>query len=449
MNYDPRAPDSYTHRLGRASEQQPCVAQQDIHNEFGLLLVKKGTAISAELATKMGEHSLDQPIDEALALENALSQQDLLAAFEALSAEHSDLRAITEQRGAKGLLDTLCLGQPLPRVLLQKLSIMQLQLPAQFEMSLLGAWLSALLALAAQWSNNAIHQTFSAALFRDLGLLHLDETVIIKKEPLSDEERRTLSVHPRVSRRILLELGGFSTEMLQAVEEHHEHPAGIGFPAGKTSASCSEMGQLLALADRLCHISTEQGHLSAAVPYLRTLISIYQLPIQQVAYRLLLTTEFENEQTQRQARNSQALSDETIERLVSIGAIFAFLVILQHRLQTLNLDDRGEFFAQRIEQGLTLLRTSGLASIDLISLLDELKNDISTELQDTELLELEFLHIVEHIYRVGARWCLKDTQQPTADKEAIGESLASIREVLKQCDSQSQLNNSLALTNFD
>ena len=437
MNYDSRAPDSYTQHLGRASEQQPCIAQQDVHNEFGLLLVKKGTAISTELARKMGEHTLDQPIDEALALENALSQQGLLVAFEALSAKHSDLRAITEQREAQGLLDTLCLGQPLPRVLLQKLSVMQLQLPAQFEVSLLGAWLSALLALASQWSSAVIQQTFTAALFRDLGLLHLDEAVVVKQTPLSDEERRTLSVHPRVSRRILLEVGGYCSEVLQAVAEHHEHPAGIGFPAGKTSASTSEMGQLLALADRLCRIGAEQGYLSSVVPYLHTSISIYQLPIQKIAYQLLLSTELEDNQPQNQTLDSQQLSDVAIERLVSIGAIFAFLVMLQHRLQLLSLDDRGEFFAQRIEQALTLLRTTGLASIDLISLLDELKSDVSAELRDTELIEQEFLHIAEHIYRVGARWCLKDALQPATEKQAIGESLASIHEILKQCSGDS------------
>ncbi|BFM17918.1 hypothetical protein R50073_41010 [Maricurvus nonylphenolicus] len=439
MKYNARAPDSYTRHLGRASEQQPCIAQQDIYNEFGLLLVKKGSRISTKLATKIGEHTLDQPIDEAIALEDALTPQDLLTAFQTLSTKHADLRAITEQREAQGLLDTLCLGQPIPRVLLQKLSVMQSQLPAQFEMSLLGAWLSALLTLAAQWPSTAIYQVFSAALFRDLGLLHLDETLVTKDTPLNAEEQRILGVHPRVSRSILLEAGGFSEEVLHAVAEHHEHPAGIGFPAGKTSNNTSQMGQLLALADRLCLISAEQGSLSAAIPYLRTSISIYQLPILQVAYRLLLATQFEDSPTQCQAGNSQQLSDEAIERLVSIGAIFAFLVILQHRLQELSLDARGESFAQRIDQALTLLHTSGLASIDLISLLDELKDEVSAELQDTELLEKEFLHIANHIYRVGARWCLKDTQQSKEDKQVISETLASIHDVLKQCSSHNML----------
>ena len=433
MTYDSRAPDSYTRRLGRVSEQQACIAREDVHNEFGLLLIKKGAPISPALAEKMGEHTLDQPIDEAIALENTLSQQDLLVAFNALATESADISAITEQRGAAGLLDTLCLAQPMPRVLMQKLSVMQLQLPAQFSASLFGAWLSALLALAAKWPSADIQQAFCAALFRDLGLLHIDESVVLNKSPLSKQDRRVLSVHPRVSQRILLDSGGYPKAVAQAIAEHHEHPAGIGYPAGKTSATTSKMGQLLALADLLCRIRLQRGSLVAAVPYLRTAISIYQLPIQQTAYKLLLTTEFAAGLAHEGAQSAKELSDAAIERLVSIGAIFAFLVILQHRLQVLSLDDRGEYFVQRIEQALALLRTSGLSSIDLISLLDELKDESSAELEDTELVEQEFLHIAEHIYRIGARWCLTDEVQGEADKQSIGSTLALINEVLQQC----------------
>jgi hypothetical protein len=195
------------------------------------------------------------------------------------------------------------------------------------------------------------------------------------------------------------------------------------------------MGQLLALADRLCHISMEQGCVSAAIPYLRTSISIYQLPVQQAAYQLLLATQFKDNANQSQTDDSKQLSDEAIERLVSIGAIFAFLVILQHRLQELTLDKRGAFLFQRIEQALALLHTSGLASIDLINLLDELKSEVSPELLETELLQQEFLHIAHHIYRLGARWCLKDTQQSKEDKQVISETLTSIHDTLTQCSS--------------
>jgi len=457
MDYNPRAADSYSDHISSVSEQQSCIALQDVHNEFGLLLVKKGSAIGSELAAKMAEHTLDHAVDDAIGLEDTLTQKSLITAFNTLAAQHPDFVAVTDQRGAQGLLDTLCLRQPLPRILMQKLRVMQLQLPQQFEQSLLGAWLAALIALAGQWPTEAIYQAFCGALFRDLGLLHIAPEWVLKEPPLSQQERRSLSVHPRVSQKIIVDTVSYGTDMALAlaVAEHHEHPAGIGYPAGKIAKRMTETGLLLALTDLLCRIYRERGSLMATLPYLRAAFSVYNLPIQQVAYRLLAATELAD--AKAEPMDTEQLSDSAIERLVSIGAVFAFLVTLQEQLRqglqeqsskqqvlrqkaqaagstSKGLGAQGEYLLHRIEEALTLLRTTGLASIDMLSLLDEMRHESSMALLDTVILEQEFLHIAEHIFRLGARWLGNEKTLTTARKKTIRETLASIHEVVEQCE---------------
>lgn len=447
MNYDPRVADSYTTHLGKVSEQHACIAQADVHNEFGVLLIKKGDPISAKLAEKLGDHRLDQDIDEAIGLEGALTGEELLQDFQVLYSQYADINAIQDQRGAEGLLDSLCLSQTLPRVLMQKLSVLRIQFPHQFQHSLLGAWLVGLFTLAAQWSNERIHEAFCAALFRDLGLLHIDAELVSQIVGVDDqcgntgltaEQRRAQAAHPLLAKRIIVDSKSYSDEVALAIVEHHEHPAGIGYPAGKTSRAMSEMGSALALAELLCQrcCRADGCSFAGAEYYLHAASSIYKSPLYGVVYLLLRNTQFSSVQG---VEDSEKISARSIDRMLSIGAIFAFLVSLQQQSieaeATLEGDKSAKRFSLRIEQAIMLLHTTGLASIDLLSLLDELKSESSnSELLDTEIVQLEFLHIVEHVYRLGAKWLLQDKSLGKPLKESMISNLKSIKEVLAELE---------------
>lgn len=442
MTYNPRSPDAYTAHLGAVSEVRTCVAGQDIHNEFGVLLVKKGDPISAKLAAKLTEHTLDQDIDDAIALEGVLSGEELLQAFQALYKKYADLEAIQNQRGAQDVLDSLCLRQAFPAKLMQKLSVLQLQFPAQFEQSLLGAWLAALIALTLQWSSERIYAVFCSGLFRDIGLLHIDEAVAknagCREGDLTGEQRRALAAHPLLAKRIMLDCKNYSDEMSQAVAEHHEHPAGIGYPSGRTCATTSEMGSVLALAELLCQrCCIDKNSFSGAASYLQAASSIYQMPIYSSIYQLLKTTQFS---ARSEDVNAEQSANQSISRMLSIGRIFSFLVTLQQQmakvLDAVPSDKVVSNFSQRVDQAIMLLHTTGLDSIDIIDLLDELKNDnTACELEDTEIVQREFLHVCEHIFRLGAKWLVKENRFDKSLKGEIVASLKSIKEALNEVGS--------------
>lgn len=353
------------------------------------MLVKKGDPISAKLAAKLTEHTLDQDIDDAVTLEGVLSGEALLKAFEALYSKYPDLDAIQNQRGANGVLDSLCLRQAFPATLMQKLSVMQLQLPSQFEQSLLGAWIAALIALTLQYASGRIYAVFCAALFRDIGLLHIDEQVAknagVAEGTLTNEQRRALSAHPLLAKRILLSCKQYSDEMSQAVAEHHEHPAGIGYPSGKVCSVTSEMGSVLALSELLCQrCCIDNNSFSGAASYLHAASSIYSVPFYSAVYLLLKGTEFN---AVKDERNSESIAEQSIKGMLSIGEIFSFLAVLQQQvgdaLQVLPDENAVKNLSQRIEQALMLLHNTGLASIDDIHFINESKIHCSTnELAD-------------------------------------------------------------------
>lgn len=439
MTYDPRSPDAYTSHLGAVSEIRTCVAGQDIHNEFGVLLVKKGDPISAKLAAKLTEHTLEQDIDEAITLEGVLSGEELLAAFQALYTKYADLDAIQNQRGAQGVLDSLCLRQAFPAKLMQKLSVLQLQFPAQFEQSILGAWIAALIALTLQWSSERIYAVFCSALFRDIGLLHIDECVAknagSNEKGLTNEQLRALAAHPLLAKRIVSDCNKYSDEMSQAIAEHHEHPAGIGYPSGRTCHAMSEMGNVLALSELLCQrCCIDSNSFSGAASYLHAASSIYKVPMYSVVYQLLKSTEFSGTQ---ETIDSEKSAEKSISRMISIGGVFSFLVMLQQQLtrviDEISGDKMVNNFSARVDQAIMLLHSTGLDSTDLIGLLDELKTDSAAcELEDTEIVQKEFLHVSEHIFRLGAKWLAKETRLSSQLKSDLVSSLKSIKSILNE-----------------
>ncbi|NIB42577.1 hypothetical protein HBA55_23415 [Pseudomaricurvus alkylphenolicus] len=434
MSYDPNQPDAYSVHLGNVSEQQSCRAQQDICNDEGVLLVKQGTTLTSNIIETLSSHRLDQAIDNAIGLDEVLAADTLLLALRSLTEEFQDLAAIESQLQANNLLEELCGYQPFPPVLIQKLTVMQLQLPQLFRHTLTGTLLSVYLAQAARMTMGSVHQAFCAALFRDLGVLHIKPEILNTENKLTPEEQRAERAHPRISEKIISNGSDYAEAIAIAVAEHHEHPAGVGYPAGKSVDSSSDLGLVLSLADFLSVklLSSPQQTLVDTGHYLKAAVSIYQVPIFRTCYQLFATTTFPHQETPH--GNVQQRSEQAIERLVSIGAVFAYMISLQHQLSKQPLDSRGQRFSRRVDVAISLLRTTGLATIDLLELLDEMKSEEdSGELEDTEIIELEFLHIAEHCYRLGAKWLLQKPQMDLETKKEIGSLLQLMEDVIQQC----------------
>jgi len=100
------------------------------------------------------------------------------------------------------------------------------------------------------WDVAATVSTFKAALTMNLSVMELQGELAGSRLPPTAEQRRLLREHP-VRSRELLELAGVTDgDWLRAVEQHHEHEDGSGYPAGRSDVG--EKARLIRMADIYC-----------------------------------------------------------------------------------------------------------------------------------------------------------------------------------------------------
>jgi HD-GYP domain-containing protein (c-di-GMP phosphodiesterase class II) len=75
-----------------------------------------------------------------------------------------------------------------------------------------------------------LRQLALGGLLHDIGKLSVANEILNKPAQLSDEEFAEIRRHPAAGRELLTELGGFSTLVLDLVENHHERLDGGGYP---------------------------------------------------------------------------------------------------------------------------------------------------------------------------------------------------------------------------
>lgn len=89
-----------------------------------------------------------------------------------------------------------------------------------------------------------------ASTMHDVGKIGVSDTILLKRGPLSEEERREMEKHAERGRRILQ---GSGSEVVQLAAEiaasHHERWDGTGYPAGLTGDAIPLSGRIVAVAD--------------------------------------------------------------------------------------------------------------------------------------------------------------------------------------------------------
>jgi HD-GYP domain-containing protein (c-di-GMP phosphodiesterase class II) len=101
-----------------------------------------------------------------------------------------------------------------------------------------------------QMMNKAVDPTqLEAAVYmHDIGMMFLPESIWLKQEPMSADERKALRTHPANAAGILTRMSGWSTAA-QIVAQHHEMPDGAGYPDALTSAQIADGAKILAIVD--------------------------------------------------------------------------------------------------------------------------------------------------------------------------------------------------------
>jgi len=128
------------------------------------------------------------------------------------------------------------------------------------------AILSALVAQAMNKPADEIQDLIAAALTMNISMLSLQNKLLRKKDPLSDDEKDQIHRHPYLSVELLSDAGIEDSGWLMCILRHHENEDGTGYPCGAVKMEIPQISKILALADGFCARIAPRDYRKAILP---------------------------------------------------------------------------------------------------------------------------------------------------------------------------------------
>jgi diguanylate cyclase (GGDEF)-like protein len=104
-----------------------------------------------------------------------------------------------------------------------------------------------------------------AARVHDVGKIFIPDRVLNKPGPLSDDEFHLIRMHPEVGGEIVGTIPD-SAKIREAIEHHHEHFDGSGYPNGFKGEQIPLWARIIAVTDAYANMLTEQSLSAARTP---------------------------------------------------------------------------------------------------------------------------------------------------------------------------------------
>jgi hypothetical protein len=250
--------DHYAEHLAEMNESQDVISSEDIVNEQGTLLCKKGMTINKKTAETLIQHKLTKPIEDSVLLSNSIDSQYLLNKLHGFLQRYPDCGQINDKVGANSFNSDVFLKTPLHPLVIQKLTVINEQMPDEIEKAIFCAWLSLLIAAEMGLSSEEQQQAFLAGLLHDIGFIHLSPEILRKRGVLTPEEWRAIQSHVVIGKLMLEKYDDIPAAVTTAVLEHHERCNGSGYPVNKNDTSLGILGQIVGAADSIYSIRIKQ-----------------------------------------------------------------------------------------------------------------------------------------------------------------------------------------------
>ncbi len=118
------------------------------------------------------------------------------------------------------------------------------------------------LATALELPENKIEALRLAAILHDIGKIGIDDAILRKSGPLTEEELQKMKSHPEIGARII----DFVDEMqdvIPGVQYHHEWFDGSGYPSGLKGEDIPLSARIIAIADAFDALTTDRPYRKA------------------------------------------------------------------------------------------------------------------------------------------------------------------------------------------
>lgn len=242
--------NTYAQRLADLGESHEVIANEDIYNAQGALILKKGSKINKNMSDRIVKFKLLKPIETSVNVDNAVTPQELYRDLFEQIQSYPQIAQIHQALGLEKPFKQLSLELAKYPVVRQKLTVMREQMIYLYHQTLCITWLSLAIARQMKLDEQQIEECFIAALCHDIGMMHIDPTILAKKE-LAPAEWRQIQAHTVIGQKVLESVPNLSKKVARIVLEHHERCDGTGYPVGKFDQNLTQESQILALCDSI------------------------------------------------------------------------------------------------------------------------------------------------------------------------------------------------------
>lgn len=116
------------------------------------------------------------------------------------------------------------------------------------------------LGLSMNLKESELKELSIGAILHDIGKTKVPKAIITKPGKLTVEEFEEIKKHPTYGRNILEKNFSISTEVLKAVEHHHERVDGNGYPFGLTKNEISKFAKIICVCDVYDAVSNDRSY---------------------------------------------------------------------------------------------------------------------------------------------------------------------------------------------
>lgn len=245
-----RYDEHYVLAVVRMGDRRHVYANQAIFTTNRIKLVDRGMKVDSALYERLVSHKLIPRIDECLSVEGAVTQTTLQEYARDLLKNDPVFAVIQKEKRAREKILRAIEDIPLMPPLAFKLTLAGDQRPEVYDHSMRIALIALFLAIKSYFFTQKDLVTFAAAaIFHDLGILHVPPELIREGRRLAKSERHYLYTHPITACMLLKEFSAYHPEISRTVFEHHERLDGSGYPRGLKSDEICLGAQILMLAE--------------------------------------------------------------------------------------------------------------------------------------------------------------------------------------------------------
>jgi len=242
----------YSQHLAAVSNKgNSAFTTDDVFNEHGALLIKKGVHIDTNIRDKLLQHKLLKPLDHLVGLEKQVNTQTLRTRFNQLMNDYPDVREINKTLRFESEFEKLLNTNYLHPIITQKLTVLNSQFSSEFDKCMFNAWLSTITARELDLSQTDIKNTFITSMLHDIGMMHLDPDIVNSNRQLTPDEWKTIQAHVIIGKLITDAIPDLSPDVSRAVVEHHETCFGSGYPFSISGYERGVIGRIIGMSDSI------------------------------------------------------------------------------------------------------------------------------------------------------------------------------------------------------